>query len=124
MFVNGETQGSLAAPHTMATMTPKGWKYDDMVAKADTQYAVVDQMAMDQNHSEEDRKELVPKVVDVFVSKFFWDTPALPTKLQCEHKLKEKVEIKKTVKGGHGETGHQGDGTTGTGPGSAGDNED
>ena len=74
MFVNGEAQGSLAASHTMATMTPKGRKYDDMVAKADTQwYAVVDQMAIDQNHSEEDRKELVPKVVDVFVKKFFWD---------------------------------------------------
>ncbi len=98
MFVNGETQGSLAASHTMATMTPKGRKYDDMVAKADTQWhAVVDQMAIDQNHSEEDRKELVPKVVNVFVSKFFWDTPALPTKLQCEHKLKEKVDIKRTV---------------------------
>ncbi len=98
MFVNGEAQGSLPASDTMATMTPKGRKYDDMVAKADTQwYAVVNQMAIDQNHSEDDRKGLVPKVVDVFVKKFFWDTPALPTKLQCEHKLKEKVEIKKTV---------------------------
>ncbi len=99
MFVNSETQDSLAAQHTMAAMTPKGWKYDDLVAKADTQWkTLVEQMATDQGHSEEDRKVLVPKVVEVFVGRFFWDTPAVPTKLQCEHKLKENVEIKKIVK--------------------------
>ena len=99
MFVNSETQDSLAAQHTKAAMTPKGWKYDDLVAKADTQWkTLVEQMATDQGHSEEDRKVLVPKVVGVFVDQFFWDTPAVPTKLQCENKLKENVEIKKTVR--------------------------
>ncbi len=99
MFVNSEMQDSLVAQHTMAAMTPKGWKYDGLVAKADAQWKnLVEQMATDQGHSEEDRKVLVPKVVDVFVGQFFWDTPAVPTKHQCEHKLKENVEIKKTVR--------------------------
>ncbi len=72
---------------TMANLTPKGRKYDELVTKTDTAWeTVVMQMANDQEVGDDaERKALVSKVVDVFTNKFYWDSPALPTKLQCEN---------------------------------------
>ncbi len=72
---------------TMANLTPKGRNYDELVTKTDTAWeTVVMQMANGQEVGDEaERKILVPKVVDVFTNKFYWDSPALPTKLQCEN---------------------------------------
>ncbi len=82
-----EASASLRASMTMAGLTPKGRTYDDLVTKADAAWEpVVLQMANDQEVGDADeRAALVPKVVDVFTNKFYWDSPALPTKLQCEN---------------------------------------
>ena len=76
-----EVSASLPVALTMAGMSPQGRKYDDLVAKMGAAWEpVVQQMADDQAMGEDGRVSLVNKVAGVFKNKFYWDSPALPTR--------------------------------------------
>ncbi len=85
----------------MAGLTPQGRKYDDLVTKMDAAFEpVVQQMANDQAVGDADeRAALVTKVVSVFTNKFYWDSPALPTKIQCQNKMGKEDLVKQVSEG-------------------------
>ena len=84
-----EVPASLPVILTMTNMSPQGKKLEGLVTKMGAAWEpVVQQVAEDEAVGDlGERKELVEKVVAVFKTKFFWETPALPTKVMVHNKI-------------------------------------